>query len=87
MKQVVYLVFYARFVVQNVLVKVAEFQHIPFQSKTVEQYSNIRFYQSGALKGDKDLEALNKKHYILIIYIFLNWDYLVLLMCFINMKV
>lgn len=86
-KQDVNLALYTRVIFQSVLVKIIMFQHIPFESGTAKQYGNISFYKNGALKDDKALEVLYKKHLIFEIYIFLNYDYLVFFVYFIKIKI
>lgn len=74
-------------IVQSILFKIAKLQRILFKDETTEQYCNISFHKYSISKGNKALKALDKKHYIFVIYIFSNKNYLAFSLYHIKMRV
>lgn len=70
MKEGINPAFYIWVVVQYIMVKVAKLIGVPFESGTLEQCRNVRFYQSNALEDDETLETLYKKHNIFLVNVF-----------------
>lgn len=69
MGECVDLAFYARVIVEGIVVKVPELRGVPFKGGILEGCCNIGFHQSNVSESDEVLKTLHKEYNVFIIHI------------------